>query len=109
MLLWIESQPTPLIALLVFALCYALAAIVFFVTATIFRRPIADQLNATTPVMLTPLAIVSGLLIAFLASRVWSNLDRANTILHRRQAQSASLYCSRTRCPKMRGQQRALH
>ena len=28
--------------------------------------------------MLTPLAVILGLLIAFLASRVWSNLDRAN-------------------------------
>jgi hypothetical protein len=58
MLLWIESQPTPVIAVLDFALCYALAAIVFFVTATMSRRLIADQLKATTPVMLTPLAII---------------------------------------------------
>jgi hypothetical protein len=86
MLFWIESQPTPVIALLVFALCYTLAAIVFFVTATMSRRLIADQLKATTPVMLTPLAIISGLLIAFLASRVWSNVDRANTYI----AQEAS-------------------
>ena len=36
--------------------------------------------------MLTPLAVIAGLLIAFLASRVWSNLDRANTYV----AQEAS-------------------
>jgi hypothetical protein len=29
--------------------------------------------------MLTPLAVIVGLLIAFLASRVWSNLDLANS------------------------------
>jgi hypothetical protein len=86
MLLWLESQPTAVIALLVFALCYVLAAIVFFSVATISRRPIAEQLNATTPVMLTPLAVIAGLLIAFLASRVWSNVDRANTYI----AQEAS-------------------
>jgi hypothetical protein len=79
MLLWIESQATPVIALLVFALCYVLAAIVFFAVATISRLAIARKLNATTPVMLTPLAVIAGLLIAFLASRVWSNVDRANT------------------------------
>jgi hypothetical protein len=86
MLLWLESQPTPVIALLVFALCYLLAAIVFFAVATISRRPIAQQLSATTPVMLTPLAVIAALLIAFLASRVWSNVDRANTYI----AQEAS-------------------
>jgi hypothetical protein len=69
MLLWLESQPTPVIAVLVFALCYVLAAITFFAVATISRRPIAEQLNATTPGMLTPLAVIAGLLIAFLASR----------------------------------------
>jgi hypothetical protein len=36
--------------------------------------------------MLTPLAVIAGLLIAFLASRVWSNVDRANTYI----AQEAS-------------------
>jgi hypothetical protein len=39
MLLGLESQPTPTIALLVFVLCYALAAIVFIAAATISRRP----------------------------------------------------------------------
>jgi hypothetical protein len=81
MVLWLESQTTPVIALLVFALCYLLAAIVFFVVETISRRPIAEQLSATTPVMLTPLAVLAALLIAFLASRVWSNVDRANTYI----------------------------
>jgi Protein of unknown function (DUF4239) len=86
MLLWLESQTTPVIALLVFALCYVLAAIVFFAVETISRRPIAEQLSTTTPVMLTPLAVLAALLIAFLASRVWSNVDRANTYI----AQEAS-------------------
>jgi hypothetical protein len=86
MLLWLESQSTAVIVLLVFAICYALGAIVFFAVKTISRRPIAEQLNATTPVMLTPLAVIAGLLIAFLASRVWSNLDRATTYV----AQEAS-------------------
>ena len=30
MLLWIESQPTPIIGVLLFALCYGLAGMVFF-------------------------------------------------------------------------------
>jgi hypothetical protein len=52
MLLWLESQSTAVIVLLVFATCYVLAAIVFFAVKTISRRSIAEQLNATTPVML---------------------------------------------------------
>jgi hypothetical protein len=75
---WIEAQPTPVIAALVFAFCYALAVIVLVGGVAVSRRPIAGALKATSPVALTPLGIIAGLLIAFLASRVWSNLERAN-------------------------------
>jgi hypothetical protein len=79
MIVWIESQQPAVIALLVFGICYVLAAIVFLAAAVVSRRPIAAALKATTPVMLTPLGLITGLVIAFLASRVWSNVDHANT------------------------------
>jgi hypothetical protein len=86
MLQWVESQTTPVITLVLLALCYALAAIIFVVGLMISRRPIAVALKTTTPVMLTPLGVLVGLLIAFLASRVWTNLDKANAYV----AQEAS-------------------
>jgi hypothetical protein len=78
MLLWIESQDTIVIGLLVFALFYLMAAALFAIGAMLARRRVAIALKATTPVMLTPLAVITGLLVAFLASRVWLNVDRAN-------------------------------
>jgi hypothetical protein len=69
MLLWIESQSTPVIALLVFGFCYAATAVIFVGAAILSSRGIAADLKATSPVTLTPLAVVLGLLIAFLASR----------------------------------------
>ncbi len=78
MILWIESQNTAVIALLVFALCYAIAGIILAVATIISRHRVAGDLKALTPVLLTPLSVIAGLLIAFLASRVWANLDRAN-------------------------------
>jgi hypothetical protein len=86
MILWIESQNTTIIALLVSGLLYLLAATVFVGTGMVSRRSVAAAFKATTPVMLTPLAVIAGLLIAFLASRVWSNVDRANAFV----AQEAS-------------------
>jgi len=77
--LWIESQPTPVIVLLVLGLCYVLAAVVFVVTRVLARYRIAAHLRVTTPTMLTPLAAIIALLMAFLAARVWTNLDHANT------------------------------
>jgi hypothetical protein len=83
MFIWIESQPTPLIVLLVFGLCYALAALVYILMMSLSGRPIAAELKATSPTMLTPLGVIIGLVIAFLASHVWSNLNNANTYVMR--------------------------
>jgi hypothetical protein len=86
MILWIESQDIPVITLLVFALCYSIAVAAFAVAIVISRYRIATDLKALTPVLLTPLSVIAALLIAFLTSRVWSNLDHANAYV----AQEAS-------------------
>jgi len=75
---WIEAKPTAVIALFVFTIAYALAAIIFCLAATLSRRSVAKDLKAIVPVSLTtPLGVILGLLIAFLASRVWTDFDRA--------------------------------
>jgi hypothetical protein len=85
-LLWLEAQNTSVIALIVFAFCYLLAIAMLMIGAVLSAHPIAGKVNATTPAMLTPLGVITGLLIAFLAARVWSNVDRAQAYV----AQEAS-------------------
>src|SRR6202020_3275950 len=75
---WIESQSISAIIGIVFALCYAAAGVVFGFAAALSRRHIAEQLKTISPVTLTPLAVILGLLIVFLAARVWENVGRAN-------------------------------
>ena len=78
MLHWIQSQSTLVIACLSFSFCYVMAAAAF-VCGTIFsRRPIGEELKTISPVTLTPLAVIIGLIIAFIAARVWENVARAN-------------------------------
>jgi hypothetical protein len=77
MLWWLETQETLVIVLIVFAFCYLLAALILVGLAVLSRSPIAGALQVTTPAMLTPLAVIFGLVIAFLATRVWGNLDHA--------------------------------
>lgn len=78
MIHWIESQSTIVIVCIVSCLCYVVAAIVFGAAIALSRRAIAVQLRAMSPVTVTPLAVILGLLIAFLAGRVWENIARAN-------------------------------
>jgi Protein of unknown function (DUF4239) len=75
-MLWIEAQWTPVIAFLVFGVCYMLTAAIVCLAPIFSRRAVAEALKAIAPV-LTPLCIILGLLIGFQASRVWTNLDRA--------------------------------
>ena len=76
-MLWIEAQATPVIILLAFGVCYFVMAAIFSLAAFLSRRAVAQDFKAITPVTLTPLGVVLGLLVVFLASRVWTNLDRA--------------------------------
>jgi hypothetical protein len=85
-LLWLEEQNTFVIALIIFALCYLLAVAMLIIGAVLSTHPIAGKVSATTPAMLTPLGVITGLLIAFLAARVWSTVDRAHAYV----AQEAS-------------------
>jgi hypothetical protein len=78
-MLWIETQSTPVIVLFVFSLCYVLTTAILCLAALFSRRAVAQNLKAVVPVtLMTPLGVILGLLIAFLASRVWTNLDRAH-------------------------------
>ena len=81
LLLWIESQSPATIALITFGLSYASAAVMFVFSRAVASHRFAAALKATTPVMLTPLAVLIGLLIAFVASRIWGNYDRAYALV----------------------------
>jgi len=78
MIHWIESQPTLVIAVVVFGVCYAMAAALFGIATALSRRQLGSQLNTISPVTLAPLGAILGLLLAFLAARVWSNVAMAN-------------------------------
>jgi hypothetical protein len=76
-MLWIEAQSTPVITVLAFAICYMMTGAIFWLALIVSRRAVARDLKGVAPVTLTPLGVILGLVIAFLASRVWTNLDRA--------------------------------
>jgi hypothetical protein len=91
LLLWIESQTSIVIALITFGACYLCAAMVLVIARVLVSKRIANELKATTPVMLTPLSVLTGLVIASIASRVWTNFDHADAIVRIRPAASTKL------------------
>jgi hypothetical protein len=82
MINWIESQPNEIIALVVFSFAYLAAATIFVVATWVSRRAFGKTLQPITPSLLSPLGTVTGILIVFLAARVWANLDRAKQYMN---------------------------
>ena len=78
MILWLESQPVPVIVVIGYMLCFSMAAAIFIVGWLLSLTKFADDLSFITPALLTPLGVILGLLLVFLSSRVWTNVDRAN-------------------------------
>ncbi len=76
-MVWIESQTVAVIAVLVFSFCYMFAAIILAVVVMMSRWRFGRDLKSATPGILSPLGTIAGLLIAFLAVRVWTNIDHA--------------------------------
>jgi hypothetical protein len=77
-MIWIEAHSTFVIVVFMFGFCYLLATVILCVALILSRRPVAQSLKAIAPTTLTPLGVILGLLIGFLAAHVWANLDRAN-------------------------------
>jgi hypothetical protein len=77
MLGWIAARSIPIIGLIVFTWCYMMAAAVYAAVRWAARRGCAPTFKAISPVTLTPLAVVFGLFVGFLAVDVWPNFERA--------------------------------
>jgi hypothetical protein len=77
MIFWLESQSTETISLVVFGFMYLAAAITFLVAVQISRTSVKEELGTVTPGVLSPLGAILGIMIAFLAVRVWANVDSA--------------------------------
>jgi hypothetical protein len=77
MFVWIAARSIPIIGLIVFAWCYVIAAAIYAAVRWAARRGGAPTFNAVSPVTLTPLAVVFGFFVGFLAVDVWPNFERA--------------------------------
>ena len=99
MLSWIESQSTSVIAGLMLAFCYAMAAAVWVCGKLLSRRTVSEELKTISPVTLTtPLVVILGLLIGFIAARVWANVAKAKEHVEQEATALSESYCCRAPC-----------
>jgi hypothetical protein len=80
---WLHNLPIFWMALFVFGACYAVAAIVFFIVSMLGRSRMGPSFRGFSPGMLSPLGIIFGLLVAFIAAQVWGDVEHARVAVDR--------------------------
>jgi hypothetical protein len=74
---WFYHLPIVWMSLVVLVATGIVAALIYAAVMTLAIGERARAFKGISPVMLTPLAVVFGLIVGFLAAQVWSDSDRA--------------------------------
>ena len=80
---WIHNLSIFWMAFVVFGLCYVVAAVVFFSVSTLGRSRIGPAFRGFSAGMLSPLGVIFGLLVAFIAAQVWGDAEHARAAVDR--------------------------
>src|SRR5438045_2620791 len=80
---WLYHLPVVWMSVVVFGGTSLVTAIVYAMSRAFAARGWGPNLKGVSPVMLTPLAVLFGLIVAFLSSQVWSDSQRANAAVAR--------------------------
>jgi hypothetical protein len=80
---WLHNLPLVWMALVVFAAIYVITAVIYAVVIGLAAGERGRAFKTVSPGMLPPLGILFALFIAFTASQVWNDTDRAETAVMR--------------------------
>ncbi len=80
---WIHALPLTWMVVVVFGGTYLGAAIIYAVVMRLAAGDLARAFKGVSPGLLSPLGIIFGLLVAFVAAQVWGDVDRANAAVNR--------------------------
>jgi hypothetical protein len=80
---WIHALPVVWMAIAIFAGTYAGTALIHWLVLSLAVGDRAHAFKGVSPGLLPPLGIIFGLLVAFLATQAWGDVDRAHTAVNR--------------------------
>ena len=80
---WLHNLPILWMTLVVFGFTCLLTAGIYGLVTVLAKGERARAFKAISPGLLSPLAIIFGLFVAFTAAQVWTDNDRANAAVDR--------------------------
>ena len=75
---WIHALPVGWMAVVVFGATYGVSAAIYALVNALATGDRARAFKGVSAGLLSPLGVIFGLFVAFLAAQVWSDVDRAN-------------------------------
>ena len=100
---WLYHLPVVWMAVVVFAATLLISGVIYVAVLALATRERARAFKAMSPVMLTPLAVIFGLIVAFLAAQVWTDGERANAAVIREANALRTVVVLSTYFPKEQG------
>ena len=80
---WLHNLPLFWMTLVIFGFTYLVAAAIYLIVRWLAVGDRARSFKAVTPGVLSPLGVIIGLFVVFIAAQVWGDTDRANTAVNR--------------------------
>src|SRR6201994_2167771 len=80
---WLHNLPIFWMAVVVFGTCYLVAAVVFLTVDSLGRSRSSAAFRGFSAGMLSPLGVIFGLLVAFIAAQVWNDVEHARVAVER--------------------------
>jgi hypothetical protein len=80
---WLHSLPVVWMGFLVFGVTYVITAVIYAVVTALAVGERARSFKAVSPGLLPPLGIIFGLFVAFTATQVWTDNEKAKTEIDR--------------------------
>lgn len=80
---WVHAIPVAWMAVVVFGSTYLVASVIYAVVIKLAAEERARAFKAVSAGLLSPIGVIFGLLVAFVAAQVWGDVDRANVAVNR--------------------------
>ena len=97
---WLHSLPVLWMAILVFGFTYLITAGIYAVITVLAVGERARSFKAISPGLLPPLGIIFGLFVAFTATQVWTDTEKAKAEIDREASALRSVVILATTFPK---------
>src|SRR5258708_32016529 len=80
---WVQNLPVGWMALVILTVTYLASWGIFAIVMKLVAGERTRIFKGVSPGMLPPLGIIFGLFVAFIASQVWNDIDRAHAAVNR--------------------------